>query len=185
MRRTATEIYNYSRAAGLSVAASIIAVAVALGESSGDDTARGDVGLQTSTWGPSVGIWQIRTLKAETGSGSDRDINALMGNPARQAQAMAAISRQGADWSPWTVFNKGIYEKYLGQAQEAAKGTGAAVQPVTLPTGVPSPDGILESAKGTLWQLTAAGLGVVLVGVGMMLAISPTTVATLKKGIGL
>lgn len=185
MRYTATEIYKLSRAAGLSVADSVIAVAVGLAESSGDDTALGDVDLQTAQWGPSVGIWQIRTLTAETGTGSFRDINALKGNPAFQAKAMASISQQGANWSPWTVYNKGIYERYLGQARNAATATGADVAPVSLPGSVPDVDSVVTAVKTTAVQLLAGTLGVVLVGVGFVLAISPKTRQWAKTAAGL
>lgn len=174
MRRTATDIYNYARAAGLSVADSVIAVAVALAESSGDDDVLGDVHLQTSVWGPSVGIWQIRTLKAETGQGTDRDINALKGNPARQAQAMANISKQGKNWSPWTVYNTGSYEQYLGQAQNAAKGVGDTTAPISYTVPVPTAGKVLSGVKTLGLQLTGAALGLVLIGGGLVLAISPT-----------
>lgn len=184
MRHTATEIYQLSRAAGLSVADSIIAVAVALAESSGDDTAIGDVSLQTTQWGPSVGIWQIRTLNAEMGTGSLRDINALKGNPAHQARAMASISGSGRDWSPWTAYNRGIYERFLGQAENAAKASGAAIQPTSAGTAIPGVDSVVEGVKTTAVQLLAGTLGIALVGVGLVLAVSPASRAAAKKALG-
>lgn len=183
MRRTATDIYKISRAAGLSVADSVMAVAIGLAESSGDDTAIGDVNLQNATWGPSVGIWQIRTLKAETGSGSNRDINALRGNPARQADAMAAISQQGSNWSPWTVYNKGTYEQYLKQAETAAAATGAVIQPTALTPSIPTPNSIVAGVKTLMVQLIAVGLGVTLVGTGIVLAVSPSARSTFKNAL--
>lgn len=183
MRRTATDIYRLARSAGLSVTDSVIAVAVGLAESSGDDAAIGDVNLQTTMWGPSVGIWQIRTLKSDTGKGTDRDINALKGNPARQAQAMVSISSSGRDWSPWTVYNTGAYNQYLGQAQSAATATGAVIQPVTLPASIPTPSSVVEGAKTILVQLLAGTLGVVLVGTGIVLAVSPTARGTFKTAL--
>lgn len=183
MRRTATDIYKLSRAAGLSVADSVVAVAIGLAESSGDDTAIGDVNLENDTWGPSVGIWQIRTLKAETGSGSNRDINALKGNPARQAQAMFDISASGSNWSPWTVYNKGTYQQYLKQAETAAAATGAVIQPTALTPTIPTVSGVVEGAKTLMVQLIAVGLGVALVGTGIVLAVSPKTRALAKTGL--
>jgi hypothetical protein len=191
-RRTATEIYQLARSAGLSVPQAVIAVAIGLAESSGDDTAIGDLGLQTDVWGPSVGIWQIRTLKAETGTGSNRDINALKGKPERQAQAMLAISRQGSDWSPWTVYNKGIYQNFLGQAQDAAKASGAMFEPIAYTPEIPGADAVLGGVKTLLMQSAGVMLGLVLLSGGLVLAMSPTTrrvagtvVKTAKGAVGL
>lgn len=78
------------------------AVAIATAESGRDPIRLGDVGLQNATWGPSVGLWQIRSLKAERGKGTTRDQDRLT-DPAHNARAMVEISRSGASWSPWTV----------------------------------------------------------------------------------
>ena len=75
------------------------------GQGSADDRHRaGRVGPQPGrdrrrragdrTWGPSVGLFQIRTLKAETGTGSDRDIQRLLNNPAEQVKAALNISNE-------------------------------------------------------------------------------------------
>lgn len=177
-RRSASEIYATARAAGLSVAQAITATAIALAESSGDDRAVGDVGLQTGTWGPSVGLWQVRTLRAATGTGGVRDITWLTGDPTHQAAAMVAISGQGTDWSPWSVYTSGAYQQYLGQARAAAAGdTGvAAVVPTAAGAGGGSAsdavvDQVVEGAKTLLIKLTAAGFGLVLLGVGLVYAV--------------
>jgi hypothetical protein len=123
-QRTATEMYRDLREAGFSRSSAITMVAVGLGESGGNDTAVGDVSLEDSTWGPSVGLYQVRTVKSKTGSGTDRDISALMGDPDRQAQAAWDISNNGTDFTPWTVYKSGEYQKYLSQAQAAANQVG-------------------------------------------------------------
>jgi hypothetical protein len=176
-KRTPGEIYAAARAAGLSAAAAVVATAVALAESGGDDQVLGDVSLQNSTWGPSVGIWQIRTLKSETGTGSDRDILALRGNPGRQAQAMRNISNGGTNWKPWSVFTSGAYRQYLGQAQGAGSSStaGGAVTPVGLDDitgGIGSTAAAaVDAARDLLVKLGAATLGVALLGVGVVYAI--------------
>lgn len=180
MKRTASDIYATARAAGLNSAQAVIATAIALGESGGDDTSVGDVSLQNSTWGPSVGLWQIRTLTAETGTGSDRDIRALQGNPARQALAMARISSGGTNWSPWTVYTRGVYTKFMGQATAAMSG-GTPITGVS-PAGLPSTpvdyatDAVstaVDKSRELLIKLAFSGLGLVLVGAGVVLAMQP------------
>src|SRR5262245_26484467 len=94
-------------------------LAVGTAESGLDDTTIGDVALETNTWGPSFGMFQIRTLKADTGLGTDRDINALAASDAAQARAAYDISRHGTDFSAWTDYVNGAYQQYLGQAAAA------------------------------------------------------------------
>jgi hypothetical protein len=174
-RHSASDIYAAARSAGLTVSQAVTATAIALAESSGDDQAVGDVNLQDGTWGISDGLWQIRTLKSQTGTGGIRDRNWLSGNVAHQAAAMVAISGHGTDWSPWTVYNTGAYQKYLGQAQAAA---GATV-PTADPTGLTGLTGdvsqvasqAVDSAGRLLLKLGAGGLGLVLLGVGLFYAV--------------
>lgn len=138
-KRSPSELFAAARAAGLTVPSAVISTAIALSESGGNDTNVGDENLETSEWGPSVGAWQIRTLKAETGTGQDRDISALQGNLPRQAQAMKDISAGGTYWQPWTDYDTGKYRDYLGSAQQAAGGTASD----STPQGTaPGPGGI-------------------------------------------
>lgn len=180
MKRTPADIYATARAAGLNSAQAVIATAIALGESGGDDASVGDVNLQTQTWGPSVGLWQIRTLVSETGTGSDRDIKALQGNPARQAQAMVRISSNGTNWTPWTVYTRGIYTKFMGQATAAMSGgtaitgvspAGLVTAPVNYATDLVS--SAVERSKEILVKLAFSGMGLALVGAGIVLAMQP------------
>ena len=61
--------------------------------------------------GPSVGLFQIRTLKSETGTGSDRDIQRLLNNPAEQVRAAMKISNGGSNLRPWSTYTNGAYLK--------------------------------------------------------------------------
>lgn len=177
MRRTPAEIYRYARQAGFGVVQAVTMTAIALAESGGDDAAVGDRGLQDSTWGPSVGLWQVRTLKAETGRGSDRDIVALQGNPGRQAAAAWAISGRGTDYTPWTVWNTGAYRQFLSQAQSAAGGDASGALPTpggAVPTALPNPFAgsaaeSAESARRLLLEVLAVGFGLALVGAALWL----------------
>lgn len=127
-RLTMAQTYAYARQAGFTPSQAVMISAIAKGESGLRTDAKGDVSLQNSTWGPSVGLTQVRTLKAQTGTGKDRDIEVLT-DPLRNMQAAYAISGHGTNWKPWTVYNTGKYRQFLGEAQSAA-GSG-----VTVPDG--------------------------------------------------
>lgn len=104
-----SEVAGYAAAAGFTGEALVTIVAIVERESGGNPDAVGDVALEDATWGPSVGLYQIRTLKAETGTGGDRDIAALMpmgkGDPARQSAAAFTISGGGSNFTPWTTYS--------------------------------------------------------------------------------
>lgn len=203
-RRTASEIYQAARVAGMNVAQAVTATAVALAESGGNDTAVGDVGLQTGTWGPSVGVWQVRTLKADTGKGTDRDVTRLQGNLVEQAKAAWDISDHGTDWTPWTAYNTGAYSKFAIQARAAAgvanSGGGANSDPGSAfeQTGlgdVPGAGLVRDAVVGVLADSVAparkivltvvfVGLGMTLVGVGMWRLVAPAKKAAEKAVAG-
>ena len=97
------------------------AFAVSLAESGGRAGAIGDVGLQTAKWGPSIGLFQIRSLKHWNnydGKGSKdpwRDGHRL---PQTGFNAEAAIHKSihGTNWSPWATFTSGKFTKFLADA---------------------------------------------------------------------
>lgn len=111
---TPANAYTELRFAGLSKANAALLTAIGGAESGWDVDAVGDVGLEDAKWGPSVGVWQIRTLKADTGTGSPRDINKLRGNLAAQAKAAAAIFKASGARA-WSTYKNGSYLKYEGQ----------------------------------------------------------------------
>lgn len=90
-------------AAGFRGEALVNIIAIAGRESAFNPGAVGDVSLQDGTWGPSVGLFQIRTLKGQTGTGSDRDIQRLSGNAMEQAKAAWSLSKGGTDFGPWKL----------------------------------------------------------------------------------
>lgn len=120
---SAKDIAGYAAGAGFSGAALETAVAVGLAESSGRPNAVGDLTLQTAEWGPSIGIWQIRSRKAEKGKGTARDADRLT-EPGFNARSAYAISNGGANWSPWSVYKSGAYRLYLLQAKKGVKDNG-------------------------------------------------------------
>lgn len=121
--RTPDEVYASLLAAGWPTQGALTMTAIAGAESGWNDTALGDTQLEDTTWGPSYGLFQIRTVKAQTGTGSTRDINTLAAGDVQQAAAALAVYQsQGLD--AWTVYQTGAYRQYLAQAQAAAARAG-------------------------------------------------------------
>lgn len=137
---TIDDVADAAYAAGFRGEALAIAIAVTKPESGTNAPAGywaradalGDVTIQTSVWGPSVGAWQVRTVKAESGKGTTRDIKRLDGNLAAQAVSAYAISggnvttgswgRGGnKGWGHWSVFQQGLHRRYLDDARAAGK----------------------------------------------------------------
>jgi hypothetical protein len=112
-RLTPSQIYTLLLDGGFSQHDARIMTAIAQAESARDPGAVGDVRLENHTWGPSVGLFQVRTLKAETGRGTDRDIEHLMGNPRAQVTAALHISSHGNNFRPWSTYTSGSYRKFL------------------------------------------------------------------------
>lgn len=139
--------------AGFSPAGATTMTAIAGPESGYDDKNRGDVNIQNAVWGPSVGLFQERTLKAETGKGTVRDINWLLASDANQAKAAWVTSSSGKDFHPWSTYNDGKYLKYLPRAGQAALAV-AASGPGKFLTGI---GGAVGGAVSTLPGVSAAG----------------------------
>ena len=102
------------------------AVAIAGGESSYNPNAIGDVNLQSEKWGPSVGLFQIRTLNNPqdySGVDAKRDINTLAGESNIQNNANVAfeLSKGGTNFSPWTVFKNKSYLNHLDSSKSAVQ----------------------------------------------------------------
>lgn len=114
----ANQIYITARAAGFTVYSAVTITAIAFAESGGNPAAIGDVSLQTATWGPSVGLTQVRSLKSETGTSKARDANKLT-DPLFNLKAAYGISLGGTTFVPWTTYTDGKYKQYLAQAQGA------------------------------------------------------------------
>jgi hypothetical protein len=118
------QVAGYAAGAGLSGEALAIATAISWAESKGDSDAVGDTRLVTSTWGPSIGLWQIRSLNAQRGTGGQRDELANK-DPGTNARHMAEISNNGRSWGAWSTYTSGQYRAYLGQARMAAQNPSA------------------------------------------------------------
>jgi hypothetical protein len=143
VKLTASQIYTLLLQGGFDEPEARIMTAIAQAESARDLGAVGDVALQTDKWGPSVGLFQIRTLRSETGTGGDRDIEALTNNPEAQVKAAFNISNGGENFRPWSTFTSGSFRKFLdtplqaGVPVPALAGAGAPVQAGVVAGGDP------------------------------------------------
>lgn len=114
---SAQQVAQLALAAGFETQRAVVAVAIAQAESGFNDQAVGDVALQNDYWGPSVGLWQIRTLKFPSSPYRTKDW--LLQDPANQAKAAFVISSGGADFSPWSTYKNGAYKRYMEGAVRA------------------------------------------------------------------
>ncbi len=147
-------------AAGFAPGPAVVATAIAQAESGLRPDAVGDVALEDAKWGPSVGLWQVRTLKSETGKGTYRDEDWLV-DPAHQAVAAYWISGQGRNFSPWSTYTSGAYARYVAAATAAVnaaidkRGAGAMPNPpapIVALTGTPTGKGYwLVDAHGDVY----------------------------------
>lgn len=159
-------------------------VAIALAESGGDANNVGDVALETSTWGPSVGLWQIRSLRSEYGKGTTRDEKANYDPATNAKHAMEILHSQGL--SAWTTYTRGTYRAFIDRGNSAAKGVSPGGSVTTPPntggsTTTPVFDitdpsswlasglsGFLDRVKGNLKRLGAIVAGALMVLIGVM-----------------
>lgn len=169
---SAEEIAAWAKRAGWSGSDLAIAVAVALAESGGDPSNIGDISWQDKTWGPSVGLWQIRSLNADKGTGRTRDEVANK-DPQTNANHAHEIWAQSG-WKPWTTYVTGKYLIYMPRAIPAAGGASVVVPAVD--TAASLPKAILTAAAEPVrilkWlQQPGTQLRIVKVSVGIALVV--------------
>lgn len=118
---TLSEVIAIARKAGFTGSGLVTAVAIAMAESALNANATGDVNIQTDKWGPSVGLWQIRTLKpAYLHMEPIRNIATLY-DPYMNAKAAFQISKGGTDFTPWSTFIYNQYKNFTAQVSTAAQ----------------------------------------------------------------
>lgn len=151
------QIAEAARKAGFSGQALVTVVAIGLAESGGRTDAVGDVNLVDGKWGPSLNVWQIRSLHDQRGTGGPRDEFALR-DVDHAARAAFSISGGGANFAPWSVYKNGRYQAFMGRA-EAAVGR--------IPGGVrrgiedlPGVGGLIDDAKSSAQRAVMIGLAV-------------------------
>jgi hypothetical protein len=95
----------------------ITLAAITEGESGRKITAVGDIDIQTGSWGPSGGAFQVRSLKAERGKGTTRDLDRVLTleGGARSAVELwdQSVARGKPGWQPWTAAIKGWHVPHL------------------------------------------------------------------------
>lgn len=91
------------------------------GRSYANFDAIGDIDLQTDVWGPSYGGFQIRSLKADQGTGKIRDADRLL-RPKFNARSALAI-KNSLGFKAWSCYASGQYKAYLQDLFPAAPGT--------------------------------------------------------------
>lgn len=129
---TYAQVYALAKGAGLGHEAAVTATAIATAESGLRTDAMGDTTITTGTWGPSIGLWQIRSVKAEKGTGRSRDASRLK-DPRFNARSMVSISGNGTNWRPWSVYLNGSYRSHIN-AVRAAVGGGSRGPDAPLPS---------------------------------------------------
>ncbi len=118
---TAEQVARLAFDAGFRGENLVIAVAVAKGESGFRSDAIGDRHLSDQTWSHSVGLFQVRCLHAERGTGKVRDEVANL-DPAHNARAAWEISGRGANnFQPWSVFTNNDYRLHLESVRPACR----------------------------------------------------------------
>lgn len=123
------EVHALARKHGLTHEQAIIATAIAWAESQLNPAAVGDVDLENDKWGPSVGLYQVRSLRADTGTGKERDIERL-GDPSFNTRSMVAISSGGTNWTSWSMFTNGKYRQHLEAVRAAVTKGGTSMATV-------------------------------------------------------
>lgn len=77
-----------------------------------DFDAVGDQALANATWGYSYGGFQIRSLRADKGTGRLRDEN-LLTDPDRNVYVARQIKLAAGSFNPWSTYTSGMYKAYL------------------------------------------------------------------------
>lgn len=102
----------------------VVGVAIVLAESRGQTDAIGDVSLQTDKWGPSVGLFQIRSLNADRGTGRTRDQDANLDPATNARHARQIFLEAGGRFTPWSTFIHDTFRQFLDRARNGVSGTG-------------------------------------------------------------
>ena len=103
-----SEIAGYAQGAGFSGSDLVMAVSVALAESSGNPGAVGDTAI---TPGGSIGLWQINLRWHPEFNGQD------LTDPQTNANAAYSIYRAaGNSFSPWSTYGNGMASSQFSRA---------------------------------------------------------------------
>lgn len=122
---SAREIAEYAYVAGFRGERLAQAVAIAIAESNGQTDIRGDKELVDAKWGPSIGLWQIRSLQPAQRDTypheyplRERHTNL---DPLANAKHTYIISGGGRSWGLWATYNGARYWEVMDRAKAAAR----------------------------------------------------------------
>lgn len=147
------QIAQYAYAAGFRGEDLVLAVAIAMAESSGNPES---VNNTPSTGDYSVGLWQINyysSLRAERTRmfGPPEGLT----NPAKNAAAAYTLYRNRGGFRDWSTYNRGAHLRYMSAARSAIASLGSRVGdlhglPAAGPTAKQQADQKVAGAYGTL-----------------------------------
>jgi hypothetical protein len=129
VKLTAAEIHTLARGAGFPAdrEEAVIATAVALAESGGDQLAHNDTPPDDS-----YGLWQINMIgdlgpdrRRRLGLSRDEDLF----DPPTNARAARLVFVDKGDFTPWTMFKNGGFKQHLDAARRAAAGFSFEAEP--------------------------------------------------------
>lgn len=118
---TIAEVIKLAYNAGFRDAALVKAVAIAIAESALNPNAEGDVTTVNNKWGPSIGLWQIRSLQPEYLYLEPVRNQQKLYDPVYNANAAYSISKNGTDFSLWSTYVYGNYKKNIDAVAAAAQ----------------------------------------------------------------
>lgn len=102
----------------------ITLAAITEGESGRKINALGDIDIQTGSWGPSGGAFQVRSVKAERGKGTTRDLDRVLTLEGGAQSAVElwnqSVARGKPGGQPWTAWLKGWHTPHLASYTAAA-----------------------------------------------------------------
>lgn len=160
----------------------VTAVAVAIAEHGGGTVSETAVNRNTNG-STDTGLWQINSVHQRT---HPTWSTAWLKDPKNNAEAMAVVSKGGADWTPWSTYKDGKYRAYLERAETArgnvsgSGGLGSIPNPLEVVDDVAGAVGNLAQSLGSFftfltdpntWRrvaLVVLGGAVVVVGVGVL-----------------
>lgn len=124
-----TQVEEMCAAAGFDGPNARIASAIAMVEAPAaskpghcDSSLIGDLELVDSTWGASYSFFQVRSLKADSGTGRVRDGERLHTDSAFACRSAYIIYTQQG-FNAWTTYTSGQYKAYLQREFPPAPGT--------------------------------------------------------------
>lgn len=93
------------------------------GVSYADSSMIGDLDRVDATWGPSYSLLQIRSLKAQLGTGGLRDAQKLPDPAFNMHSGFVIWQSWGNSFAPWSTYTSGAYKSFLQEWFPPAPGT--------------------------------------------------------------